>query len=140
MKRKTGSQVTKLDPKQKKPKTLAEKRDQLQDDIMKYGVAAIEKMYPRQTNYNEPPVKKISPAAAKMMKSPIKMKPRPHGVDFEEVDVRKILRPLSHSKYIKVKFYIFGPKSSKSSKSSGSAKSPKSSKILHFKYADICGS
>ena len=44
MKRKTG-QVTKN--KLKKPKTLAEKRDQLQDDIMKYGVAAIEKMYPR---------------------------------------------------------------------------------------------
>ena len=106
LKRKTGSQVTKLDPKQKKAKTLAEKRDQLQDDIMKYGVAAIEKMYPRQANYNEP-VKKISPAAAKILKSPIKMKPRPHGVDFEEVDVRKILRPLSHSKYIKVKFSFF---------------------------------
>ena len=44
LKRKTG-QVTKN--KLKKPKTLAEKRDQLQDDIMKYGVAAIEKMYPR---------------------------------------------------------------------------------------------
>ena len=48
MKRKTG-QVTKN--KLKKPKTLAEKRDQLQDDIMKYGVAAIEKMYPRYAFY-----------------------------------------------------------------------------------------
>ena len=105
MKRKTGSQAvsTKLDPKQKKPKTLAEKRDQLQDDIMKYGVAAIEKMYPRQSNYSEQ-VKKIPAVTAKMLKSPIKMKPRPHGIDFEEVDVRKILKPLSHSKYIKVKF------------------------------------
>ena len=47
LKRKTGHQITKNDPKIKKPKTLAEKRDQLQDDIMIYGVAAIEKMYPR---------------------------------------------------------------------------------------------
>lgn len=31
-----------------KAKTLAEKRQNLQAEILKYGVAAIEKMYPRQ--------------------------------------------------------------------------------------------
>ena len=44
------------------------------------------------------PVKKLT---ATKVKTPIKMKPRPHGVDFEEIDVRKILKPFSHSKYIK---------------------------------------
>ena len=34
--------------KPKKPKTLLEKRRNLQAEIIKYGVAAIEKMYPRQ--------------------------------------------------------------------------------------------
>ena len=29
-------------------KTLAEKRSKLREDILKYGVAAIEKLYPRQ--------------------------------------------------------------------------------------------
>ena len=46
------------------------------------------------------PVKKLT---ATKVKTPIKMKPRPHGVDFEEIDVRKILKPFSHSKYIKVR-------------------------------------
>ena len=32
----------------KKPKTLYEKRKNLQAEILRYGVAAIEKMYPRQ--------------------------------------------------------------------------------------------
>ena len=32
--------------------------------------------------------------------TPVKMKPKPVGFDFDEVDVRKILRPNSHSKYI----------------------------------------
>jgi hypothetical protein len=45
-------------------------------------------------------VKKLT---ATKVKTPIKMKPRPHGVDFEEIDVRKILKPFSHSKYIKVR-------------------------------------
>ena len=31
-----------------KAKTLAEKRRKLQEDMVKYGVAAIERMYPRQ--------------------------------------------------------------------------------------------
>ena len=32
--------------------------------------------------------------------TPVKMKPKPAGIEFDEVDVRKILRPNSHSKYI----------------------------------------
>jgi hypothetical protein len=35
--------------KAKKPKTLHEKRLNLQAEILRYGVAAIEKMYPRQS-------------------------------------------------------------------------------------------
>ena len=86
----------------KKAKTLAEKRDQLQDEIMKYGVAAIEKMYPRQPFYQQQKSpEKMRPGGQFVRGSPIKMKPKPIGLDFDEVDVRKILRPLSHSKYIK---------------------------------------
>ena len=32
--------------------------------------------------------------------TPIKMKPKPLGLDFAEVDARKILKPFSHDKYI----------------------------------------
>ena len=67
---------------------------------MKYGLAAIEKLYPRQpqnqsSNHNSPkkgPRPKVTP---------IKMKPKPLNLDFEEIDARKILKPLSHAKYIK---------------------------------------
>ena len=75
---------------------MAEKRDQLQEEILKYGVAAIEKMYPRQAFYQQPIKKVTSP---KIRGSPIKMKPK--TLDFEEIDVRKILKPMSHGKYIR---------------------------------------
>ena len=91
---KTGTNIIKS----KKAKTLPEKREHLRDDIMKYGVAAIEKMYPRQ-NFYQQTQKKIVPKVARG--SPIKMKPKPSGLDFEEVDARKILKPMSHAKYIK---------------------------------------
>ena len=86
--------------KAKKAKTLAQKRDQLEEDIMKYGLAAIEKLYPRQP-LNE--VQPVSPNKRpnKAKGTPIKMKPKPLNLDFEEVDARKILKPFSHGKYIK---------------------------------------
>ena len=47
----------------RKAKTLSEKRYFLQQDIMKYGVAAIEKLYPRQ------PIKRFQkPAPGKLHK------------------------------------------------------------------------
>lgn len=86
--------------KAKKAKTLAEKRDQLEEDIMKYGLAAIERLYPRQPLNEVQP--SLSPNKAKRPKgTPIKMKPKPMHLDFEEVDARKILKPFSHGKYIK---------------------------------------
>ena len=59
----------------------------------------------RQASYQEQhePVSPVKKITATKVKTPIKMKPRPQGVDFEEIDVRKILKPLSHSKYIKVR-------------------------------------
>ena len=58
MKRKTGTveekKVEAGGPQMKKAKTLAEKREFLHEDMMKYGVAAIEKMYPRQKFYQQP--------------------------------------------------------------------------------------
>ena len=59
----------------------------------------------RQASYQEQhePVSPVKKLTATKVKTPIKMKPRPHGVDFEEIDVRKILKPFSHSKYIKVR-------------------------------------
>jgi hypothetical protein len=98
LKRKNAEKEAK-DPKLKKAKTLAEKREFLQDDIMRYGVAAIEKMYPRQAFHQKPLVPK-SPLKG-VRGSPIKMKPRAIGLDFEEIDARKILKPFSHAKYIK---------------------------------------
>ena len=104
--KKTAVETEKVEasgPQLKKAKTLAEKREFLHEDIMKYGVAAIEKLYPRQRFYQQPassPVKKVVPKAAVKV-SPIKMKPKPVGLDFEEIDARKILRPMSHAKYIK---------------------------------------
>ncbi len=75
----------------RKPKTLSEKREALEKDIQKYSVDTLEKMYP--------------PAKPRMRSkshrpSPVKMRPKPSGLDFEEVDARRILRPLSHAKYI----------------------------------------
>lgn len=88
--------------KMKKAKTLAEKRDLLQAEVMKYGVAAIEKMYPRQAFYQQRPQQEIAKKIHPVVRpSPIKMKPKPLGLDFEEVDARKILKPMSHAKYIK---------------------------------------
>ena len=49
----------------------------------------------RQKSYHQPELSTKS-------RTPIKMKDRPHGVDFEEIDSGKILNPLSHSKYIRV--------------------------------------
>ncbi len=46
---------------------------------------------------------KVSPlknAGTGIRNSPIKMKPKPIGFDFAEVDARKILKPFSHDKYI----------------------------------------
>ena len=57
----------------------------------------------RQASYQHEPVSPVKKITATKAKTPIKMKPRPQGVDFEEIDVRKILKPLSHSKYIKVR-------------------------------------
>ena len=82
----------------RKAKTLSEKRYFLQQDIMKYGVAAIEKMYPRQPQKRFQKQSPAKPIAER--RTPVKMKPKPIGFDFDEVDVRKILRPNSHSKYI----------------------------------------
>ena len=78
-----------------KPKTLSEKRMDLEQQIMKYGVAAIEKMYPRNQSLPQI-VPKHKRTGARP--SPIKMKPK--TMDFEEIDVRKILKPFSHDKYI----------------------------------------
>ena len=80
-----------------KAKTLAEKRTKLREDILKYGVAAIEKLYPRQGRK----------AAANVKKSPgpknltFRLKPAPHDGSFQEVEAWKILKPFSHGKYIK---------------------------------------
>jgi len=83
----------------RKPKTLSEKRQFLQQDIMRYGVDAIERMYPRQQQHQ----KKNSQRS--LLDSPVKgmkMKPKPTGfADYEEIDVRKILKPNSHHKYIR---------------------------------------
>ena len=78
-----------------KAKTLAKKRTKLEDDILKYGVAVIEKFYPRQSGKTSH-VKKSSEH-----KPAYKMKPLPHDLHFEEVDIRKILKLGSHTKYIK---------------------------------------
>ena len=83
----------------RKPKTLSEKREFLQQDIMRYGVDVVERMYPRQQyqprKYNQ---KSLSHSPIKGMK----MKPKPIGLpDFEEIDARKILKPNSHNKYIR---------------------------------------
>ena len=94
----------------KKAKTLSEKREALQADILKYGVAAVEKMYPRQSPNKRNPNGQGggnapgggAPGGGKpQRKTPIKMKPKPSGFgEVEEIDARKILRPTSHSKYI----------------------------------------
>ena len=83
----------------KKPKTLLEKRQFLQEEIKRFGVDAVERMYPRQ----QCQPKKMHPRS--LSESPargMKMKPKPTGLpDFEEVDARKILKPDSHDKYIR---------------------------------------
>ena len=83
----------------RKPKTLSEKRQFLQQDIMRYGVDAIEQMYPRQQQqHKKNPQRSLLDSPVKGMK----MKPKPIGfADYEEIDVRKILKPNSHHKYIR---------------------------------------
>eukprot|EP00092_Neocalanus_flemingeri_P016630 GFUD01017991.1.p1 GENE.GFUD01017991.1~~GFUD01017991.1.p1 ORF type:complete len:2163 (+),score=717.19 GFUD01017991.1:64-6552(+) len=78
-----------------KAKTLAEKRTKLQEDIMRFGVAAIEKLYPRQGRKSVHVKRNSDPRSA------YRMKPVPHDMHFEEVEASKILKPYSHSKYIK---------------------------------------
>ena len=77
---KTGSVLPlKTNQHLRKAKTLSEKRYFLQQDIMKYGVAAIEKLYPRQ------PIKRFQKGnspnkpAAITRGTPVKMKPKPIG-------------------------------------------------------------
>ncbi|CAB4060408.1 unnamed protein product [Lepeophtheirus salmonis] len=64
----------------KKPKTLSEKRVKLEEDIRKPPTSSVKR--------------KRGP------KSGIKMKPKPYGLDFKEIDAQLILRPFSHDKYI----------------------------------------
>ena len=80
-----------------KAKTLAEKRTKLREDILKYGVAAIEKLYPRQGRKAAGNVKK-SPGPKHLT---FRLKPAPHDGNFQEVEAWKILKPFSHGKYIK---------------------------------------
>ncbi len=103
----------------KKAKTLQDKREALEADMMRYGREAVEKMYPKQSSSGNSGGGRASSSGGGGKRhgfggghhrhgggggygkgSPIKMRPKPSGLDFEEVDARKILRPLSHSKYI----------------------------------------
>ncbi len=71
---------------------------------MRYGVAAIEKMYPRQGQIHRSTSEGHHHGSRPFKgfrHSPIKMKPRPLGFDYEEIDARKILKPQSHHKYIR---------------------------------------
>jgi len=79
----------------KKAKTLSEKRKNIEMEIMKYGILAVEKMYPRQQNS-----KFVKNMSLMNRGSPIKMKAKPVDLDFEEVDALDILEPFSHAKYI----------------------------------------
>ena len=101
---KMGVAASIIPPPSKKPKTLAEKRGQLQRDILKYGVAAVEKAYyPRQPQLHAPKQAAFGVNKSKNSSprpSPIKMKPKPFGLDFEEKDARLILKPHSLTKYI----------------------------------------
>ena len=82
-------------------KTLAEKRTRLREDILKYGVAAIEKLYPRQGGSSS--VKRTGGSSSRRLGSSkaFKLKPAPHDTGSAEIDAWKILRPYSHDKYIK---------------------------------------
>ena len=78
----------------------------MQQDMMRYGVAAIEKMYPRQSQLSAKKVQGKQLQGGSPSMRGIKMKPKPSGIpDFEEVDARKILRPNSHDNYIKDPLY-----------------------------------
>ena len=84
-------------------KTLAEKRSKLREDILKYGVAAIEKLYPRQGSSHSG--KRTGGSSSRKSggsrNMTFKLKPVPHDTSCAEVDAWKILRPYSHDKYIK---------------------------------------
>ena len=84
-------------------KTLAEKRTKLREDILKYGVAAIEKLYPRQGGGSA--VKRTGGTSSRKSSfsrnTTFKLKPAPHVTNSAEIDAWKILRPYSHDKYIK---------------------------------------
>ena len=69
-----------------KVKTLAMKREKLAADIMRFGVAAIEKLFPRQQQKQQSQARRKSTGSRRdSHKSPFKMKPAPHDVHFEEV-------------------------------------------------------
>ena len=87
-------------PSGKKAKTLAEKRELLREEVMKYGVAAIEKMYPRQ-NFNQSPPKKIVPKGVRG--TPVKMKPKPHGLGQYSDNLPMVVLIFDH-KHFKHKF------------------------------------
>eukprot|EP00095_Tigriopus_kingsejongensis_P009626 maker-scaffold94_size379870-snap-gene-0.12 protein:Tk09626 transcript:maker-scaffold94_size379870-snap-gene-0.12-mRNA-1 annotation:"hypothetical protein L798_11659" len=98
IKRKTANVIG---PAGKKAKTLSEKRAGLERDIEKYGLAAAERMYPPCSNKQPPRHRRGS-----FPQSPaVKMRPKPTGYDFEEVDARDILHPFSHDKYIHPPLY-----------------------------------
>ena len=42
----------------------------------------------------------VKPLGNVVRNSPIRMKPKPIGFEFAEIDARKILKPSSHDKYI----------------------------------------
>ena len=83
-------------------KTLAEKRTKLREDILKYGVAAIEKLYPRQGGAGSSRRAGGSSSRKSGGRSmTFKLKPVPQSTSCAEIDAWKILRPYSHDKYIK---------------------------------------
>ena len=96
-----GGSSTIEDISSNRAKTLAEKRTKLREDILKYGVAAIEKLYPRQGGSSS--VKRTGGSASRRLGSSktFKLKPAPHDTGSAEIDAWKILRPFSHDKYIK---------------------------------------
>ena len=96
-----GGSSTIEDISSSRAKTLAEKRTKLREDILKYGVAAIEKLYPRQGGSSS--VKRTGGSSSRRIGSSksFKLKPAPHDTSSAEIDARKILRPYSHDKYIK---------------------------------------
>ena len=82
--------------KKAKPRTLQEKREQMESDVNKYGREAVSKMYAAEDEAFADKRK----THHRHRSTPIKMKPKPTGFNFEEKSARAILRPFSHHKYI----------------------------------------